>query len=69
VVPAGEYLDLVGIDAVDEAMCLIDAARPAAGKLALQGLRLADAAEWIAKQAPDELIDAPKDSAVLQLPV
>ena len=61
--------DVVVGDVIDEAVSIVDAARPRAGEDVLQGLRFANTSERIAQRVSDQLIDALECLAVLGLPV
>jgi len=58
VIPAGQDHKKLAIQLVNQAMFLIDAARPAAGQVFPQGLGFANASEGIAQAGLDQLVAA-----------
>jgi hypothetical protein len=58
VIASLEDLDLFVIDAVDEAVFVVDASRPVAGEVSFERLGLADAVERIALDLADATNDA-----------
>ena len=67
-VTAGQDHQCVALQSVDEAMFVIDAARPAARKVLAQRFRLADPNEAITQASLDQLVDPSQLLAVLTLP-
>src|SRR6185312_8323544 len=69
VVAAGNDLQLPGRDAIDEAVGVVDTARPAAREFAPQWLGFADTPERITLAGANQCIDAFQRFAILALPV
>lgn len=69
VVAAGDDHQIAGIDAVNQPVAVVDAARPEAGAVLLQRFRFADAGKGITQAIPDLLIDPLQRLALLRLPV
>jgi len=61
--------DVVISNEVDQAVHVVDAAGPRAGKNVLEGLRFADPGERIAHCVGDQLVDSPEGLSVLSLPI
>jgi hypothetical protein len=69
VIAAGNDLYLKAFDAIDEAMTVIDPARPAACQLAFQRLRFADPAKRITQTIADKAVDSIQRLSILFLPM
>ena len=57
------------VDAIDDAVVVVDPPTPPAGQVVFQGLRLADALVSVAINVLQEAVDPLKRLAVLPLPV
>ena len=69
VVTAGDYHQGLVIDAVNQPVGVVDAARPKAREVFLEGLGFANALEWVTQAVLDQDIDSLEGFAVLALPV
>ena len=69
VVTAGDDDQIVSIDAIDQPVGVVDAARPETRKTFSQWFRLANAAEGLAHAVLNQAIDTLQSLAILALPV
>jgi len=69
VVTAGDYNQGLVIDAVNQPVGVVDAARPKAREVFPEGLGFADALERVTQAVLDQCIDPLKGFAVLALPI
>ena len=69
VVTAGDDDQIVSIDALDQPVGVVDAARPETRKTFSQWFRLANAAEGLAHAVLNQAIDTLQSLAILALPV
>ena len=69
VVTTGDDHQCLVVDAVNQPMGVINAARPKAREVFFQGLGFANALEGVAQAVFDQGVDALKGLAVLALPV